>query len=51
MWDESIFIIEGCVDHDRLDREQIEISVMDADLIGEDLIGSYFIDASCAAAL
>jgi hypothetical protein len=39
-------LIQGDVDNDRLDREQIEISVMDADLLGEDLIGSYFIDAS-----
>jgi hypothetical protein len=46
VWDENLFIIEKDVSHSRLDREQIEISVWDWNLMGEDLIGSYFVDAS-----
>lgn len=47
VWDENIFIIQKDVDHARLDREQIRISVFDQDVFtSNDLIGSYYIDAT-----
>ena len=46
VWDENLFIIQKDVDMEQLDRAQIEVSVFDKDLIGADLIGSYFLDAS-----
>ena len=46
VWDENLFIGAKDVDDARLEREVVEISVLDVDMFGEELVGSYSLDAS-----